>query len=89
MSTSNTAVATDSAGLTPGRLVVRYWLDALWRATAAADTLRERAANMGAHEAAGMPPLLHFESEPVADGRDLDPPSNYRLLRVTRCGTDC
>lgn len=84
----NTAAAVASAGLTPGRLVARYWLDALWRTTAAADTLRERAANMSAHEAEGMPPLLHFESEPVADGRDLDPPSNYRLLRVTRCGTD-
>ncbi len=88
MPTPNTATAIASAALTPGRLVARYWLDALWRATAAADTLRERAANMNAHEAAGMPPLLHFESEPVADGRDLEPPSNYRLLRVTRCGTD-
>ena len=88
MPTPNTAVAAAAAGLAPGHLAGRYWLDALWRATAAADTLRERAANMSAHEAAGMPPLLHFESEPVADGRVLDPPSNYRLLRVTRCGTD-
>lgn len=35
-----------------------------------------------------MPPLLHFESEPVADGHEFNPPSNYRLLRVTRCGSD-
>lgn len=65
-----------------------YWLDALWRTAETADTLRQRAANMAEHEAAGMPPLLHFESEPIADGADLDPPCNYRLLRVTRCGTD-
>jgi hypothetical protein len=73
---TNAAAAVASAGLTPGHLLVRYWLDALWRGIETADTLRERAANMSAHEAAGMPPLLHFESEPVADGRDLDPPSN-------------
>lgn len=72
----------------PGSSLAHYWLDAVWRATAAADALRVRAANMTAHEAQGMPPLLHFEYEPVADGHDLTPPSNYRLLRATRCGTD-
>ncbi|SCK20491.1 Poly(3-hydroxyalkanoate) synthetase [Variovorax sp. HW608] len=65
-----------------------YWLDLLWRAVETADTLRQRAANMAEHEAAGMPPLLHFESEQIADGHDLEPPCNYRLLRVTRCGSD-
>lgn len=65
-----------------------YWLDMLWRATETADTLRQRAANMAEHEAAGMPPLLHFESEQISDGHELQPPCNYRLLRVTRCGTD-
>ncbi len=77
-----------ATNIAPVQLLARYWLDAWWRALATADTLRERAANMAAHEAAGMPPLLHFESESVVSGQDLDPPSNYRLLRVTRCGTD-
>ena len=66
----------------------RYWTDAAWRAIETMDTLRERAANMQQHEAAGMPPLLHFEAETVAEGCELTPPSNYRLLRITRCGTD-
>lgn len=66
----------------------RYCADAAWRWVATMDVLRERAANMQAHEAAGMPPLLHFEAEQVADARELNPPCNYRLLRVTRCGTD-
>lgn len=66
----------------------QYLADLAWRAQATADTLRQRAENMKAHEEAGLPPLLHFESEPVADGRGLRPPSNYRLLRITRCGTD-
>ena len=35
-----------------------------------------------------MPPLLHFEAEEIADGHALTPPCNYRLMRVTRCGTD-
>jgi hypothetical protein len=66
----------------------RYWADAAWRSVATMETLRERATNMQQHADAGMPPLLHFESEAVADGRDFTPPSNYRLLRITRCGTD-
>lgn len=82
------ASRTEEAVPWPGRMFARYWLDAVWRASAAADALRVRAANMTAHEAAGMPPLLHFEYEPVADAHEFVPPSNYRLLRVTRCGTD-
>ena len=66
----------------------RYAADSWWRYVATADTLRQRADNMLAHEAAGMPPLLHFESEEIADAHAFEPPSNYRLLRVTRCGTD-
>ncbi len=66
----------------------RYWADAAWRSVVTMDTLRERATDMQQHAAAGMPPLLHFESETVAEGSEFTPPSNYRLLRITRCGTD-
>jgi len=66
----------------------RYWTDTLWRSFATMDLLRQRADNMLDHEAAGMPPLLHFDAEPVADAHDFSPPCNYRLLRITRCGTD-
>lgn len=72
----------------PAALFAAYWGDMLWRTIATGEVLRQRANNMTEHEAAGMPPLLHFESEPVADGHDMQPASNYRLLRVTRCGTD-
>lgn len=67
---------------------IDYWADALWRTAATLDTLRERADNIEQHEAAGMPPLLHFDAEEVADAHAFSPPSNYRLLRITRCGTD-
>lgn len=83
----NTTATPFGGHLAPNALTT-YWLDALWRATETAQILRQRAIDMNEHEAAGMPPLLHFESEPVADGHELDPPCNYRLLRVTRCGTD-
>jgi hypothetical protein len=79
---------TPPGGTAPDDALGAYWLDLLWRSVETADTLRQRAANMAEHEAAGMPPLLHFESEQIADGHDLEPPCNYRLLRVTRCGTD-
>jgi pimeloyl-ACP methyl ester carboxylesterase len=67
---------------------LQYCGDALWRSAATMDTLRERAENIQQHEAAGMPPLLHFEAEEVADAHAFSPPSNYRLLRITRCGSD-
>lgn len=75
-------------GTTRGAPLAAYCVDMLWRAAETVDTLRRRAINMAEHEAAGMPPLLHFEAEQIADGHDLDPPCNYRLLRITRCGTD-
>ncbi len=83
---NTTTIASGSSA--PNGAFAAYWLDLLWRSAETADTLRQRAANMVEHDAAGMPPLLHFESEQIADGHDLQPPCNYRLLRVTRCGTD-
>jgi poly(3-hydroxyalkanoate) synthetase len=47
------------------------------------DVLRERADNDAAHEAAGSPPVLSYDSEVVLDGRDLPRPVNYILLRIT------
>ncbi|WP_232305141.1 DUF3141 domain-containing protein [Castellaniella caeni] len=53
------------------------------------DTLRQRADNMLEHEQAGMPPLLDFDYEMILDGRRLERPANYALLRITRVGEDC
>lgn len=65
-----------------------YWADAAFRGVATMHALQERAANAARHDAAGMPPVLHFESEPVADAHEFPSPCNYRLLKITRCGTD-
>ncbi|MCW5660043.1 MAG: DUF3141 domain-containing protein [Burkholderiaceae bacterium] len=63
----------------------RYWADAMWRSLATMDLMRQRADNMLDHQAAGMPPLLHFEGKEIADARTFAPPCNYRLLQITSC----
>jgi hypothetical protein len=65
-----------------------YASDVAQRSVLLLDILRERANNMLAHEAAGLPPLLHFEAETILDARGFDRPANYALLRITVCGTD-
>jgi pimeloyl-ACP methyl ester carboxylesterase len=61
---------------------VGYGVDAFQRALLTLDTLRQRGNNYVAHEQAGMPPVLHFDHETVMDGRSLERPVNYALLRI-------
>lgn len=63
---------------------VRYQVDRWQRSLLFLDTLRERANNMLAHDAAGMPPPLDFEYETILDARQFERPANYALLRITR-----
>lgn len=62
-----------------------YMVDAAQRYVLFLDALRERGNNMLDREAAGMPPLLHFDWEVVCDARQFDRPVNYALLRITGC----
>lgn len=64
---------------------MQYQVDRWQRMVLFMDTLRERADNMLAHEAAGMPPLLDFAYETLLDAREFAQPANYALLRITRC----
>ena len=59
-----------------------YAVDVTQRSVLFWDTLRQRGNNYLAHEQAGKPPLLHFEYEVAFDGRSLDRPVNYLLLRI-------
>jgi hypothetical protein len=59
-----------------------YAVDAMQRGILTLDVLRERGNNDLAHEAAGTPPVLDYESEVVLDGLSLSRPVNYRLLRI-------
>ena len=60
----------------------RYAVDLAQRAILLWDTLRQRGNNFLEHERQGLPPVLHFEYEVVMDGRSLERPVNYALLRI-------
>ncbi|MFH1516605.1 MAG: DUF3141 domain-containing protein, partial [Pseudomonadota bacterium] len=53
------------------------------------DTLRQRANIMLAHERDGMPPVLKFKYELVADAATFEPASNYQLLNILEVGDIC
>lgn len=60
----------------------RYVSDTAQRWLLFWDVLRQRGNNFLEHERAGMPPVLHFDSEIVMDGRTFERPVNYALLRI-------
>ena len=59
-----------------------YLVDAAQRNALFWDTLRGRGNEYLRHEAAGSPPLLRFGHELLLDGRALERPCNYALLRI-------
>jgi pimeloyl-ACP methyl ester carboxylesterase len=59
-----------------------YAVDYFQRGVLFWDTLRQRGNNFLEHERAGKPPLLAFEYEIIMDGRKLDRPVNYALVRI-------
>jgi pimeloyl-ACP methyl ester carboxylesterase len=60
----------------------QYAIDCAQRAVIFWDTLRQRGNNYLEHVQQGQPPVLHFEHEMVVDGRTLQTPVNYALLRI-------
>ncbi|HLK90122.1 MAG TPA: DUF3141 domain-containing protein [Polyangia bacterium] len=59
-----------------------YLLDAWQRMVLTWDVLRERGNQYLEHERSGKPPVLVFDYETVLDGRELDKPANYALVRI-------
>jgi pimeloyl-ACP methyl ester carboxylesterase len=59
-----------------------YLTDLAQRSILFWDTLRQRGNNFVEHERQGLPPVLRFEHEMVMDGRKLERPVNYALLRI-------
>lgn len=60
----------------------QYAVDFAQRSVLFWDTLRQRGNNFLEHERKGLPPVLHFDYETVMDGRSLERPVNYALLRI-------
>jgi hypothetical protein len=67
----------------PGTYAVQeYWIDAWQRAILSLDVLRERGNIYLGHSAARVPHVLNFKAELVRDGRMLERPVNYALVRI-------
>ncbi len=64
------------------QLASDYGLDAAQRLALTVDVLRERGNNDKSHEEAGTPPVLNYAYETIFDGRTLEHPVNYQLLRI-------
>ena len=62
--------------------VQQYWLDAWQRSILFLDVLRERGNTYLEHSAKEAPHVLHFKAEVVHDGRTLERPVNYALVRI-------
>jgi pimeloyl-ACP methyl ester carboxylesterase len=60
----------------------QYWFDLGQRTVLFWDALRQRGTQYLEHVQAGQPPVLHFEYETVVDGRALERPVNYALVRI-------
>ena len=67
----------------PFSAATAYWVDACQRFVLTLDVLRERGNEYLEHEKSGSPPVLVFDFEVVADGRNLPKPANYALVRIT------
>ncbi|MEM5429988.1 DUF3141 domain-containing protein [Cupriavidus oxalaticus] len=61
---------------------LEYLADAWQRYVLLLDILRQRGNESAEHEREGMPAVLVFEHELLADGRALSEPVNYALLRI-------
>ena len=61
---------------------MRYAVDLAQRSVLFWDTLRQRGNIFVEHTRKGLPPVLHFDYETVLDGRALERPVNYTLVRI-------
>jgi pimeloyl-ACP methyl ester carboxylesterase len=59
-----------------------YWVDAAQRTVLFWDVLRKRGNQAIEHHKAGHPPVLAFAWDMVVDGRKLERPVNYALVRI-------
>jgi pimeloyl-ACP methyl ester carboxylesterase len=62
--------------------VADYWIDAFQRSVLFLDVLRERGNIARDHNARVAPNVLHYQAKLLVDGRTLDRPVNYALVRI-------
>ncbi|MGD9187627.1 MAG: DUF3141 domain-containing protein [Desulfobacteraceae bacterium] len=64
------------------RAAFDYTLDRWQRSILFWDIMRRRGNDYLDHLRAGQPPVLAFDYETIMDGRDMDPPVNYALVKI-------
>ena len=81
---SSTAEAEAPAAPQPQSLLasLEYMIDLTQRTILFWDTLRQRGNDFLKHRDKGSPPVLDFHYETILDGRNLERPVNYALLRI-------
>jgi hypothetical protein len=72
----------NAASLDPLAPAVEYMVDAAQRSVLYWDVMRRRGNQYRAHRAETVPHVLQFAAELVLDGRNLDRPANYGLVRI-------
>jgi pimeloyl-ACP methyl ester carboxylesterase/tellurite resistance protein len=77
-----TKASLPGAAFAPAHHAWDYWVDAAQRTVLFWDVLRKRGNQAIEHHKAGSPPVLAFDYEMVVDGRELDRPVNYALVRI-------
>jgi tellurite resistance protein/pimeloyl-ACP methyl ester carboxylesterase len=71
-----------TAGINWYQAAFDYTLDRWQRSILFWDIMRRRGNNYLDHLRAGQPPVLAFDYETIMDGRDMDPPVNYALVKI-------
>lgn len=76
------AIAAGFAAPFAANSLLPYWKDAAQRWVLTLDTLCRRGDACAAREAEGFTPVLAFDYEIIVDGRLLERPANYALVRI-------
>ena len=74
--------ANPSSPLPGANALFDYWVDVWQRSILLLDVLRQRGNNSAEHGARTAPHVLSFDTELVIDGRLLQRPVNYGLVRI-------
>ncbi|MFE0753796.1 DUF3141 domain-containing protein [Inquilinus sp. NPDC058860] len=80
--TADRSAALSAAWAEPWASAVEYWVDATQRSVLFWDVMRQRGNQYLAHAADPTPHVLSYQFEVILDGRTLERPCNYMLVRI-------
>ncbi|WP_395675436.1 DUF3141 domain-containing protein [Inquilinus sp.] len=80
--TADRSAALSAAWAAPWTSAVEYWVDATQRSVLFWDVMRQRGNQYLTHAADPTPHVLSYEFEVLLDGRTMERPCNYMLVRI-------